>query len=144
MVEVLLTNRDLLRQALRERFPAGDGWRELRHTESGVRLRNGEGAVTVAHLEVADESDPNPLRAMEAALGRLAMVWQDPPGMKLVMVIPDRPAWREAAVHLTVRPGRVFGLEMLAVEERRRSRRVSTLDVWGTTWFGGSGLFELE
>jgi len=50
----------------------------------------------------------------------------------------------KAAVHLTVRPGRVFGLEMLAVEERRRSRRVSTLDVWGTTWFGGSGLFELE
>ncbi len=139
-----MTNRDLLRQALRERFPAGDGWRELRHTESGVRLRKAEGEVNVAHLEVADESDPDPLRAMEAALGRLAMVWQDPPGMKLVMVMTDRPAWREAAVHLTVRPGRVFGLEMLAVEERRRSRRVATLDLWGSTWSAGSGILELE
>jgi hypothetical protein len=133
---VLLTNKELVCQVLCKRFPAAHGWRELRNTERSVRMRNTEG-------EVADEADPSPLRSMEAALGRLVMVWQDPPGIKLVMVIPDRPARRDAAVHLTVRSGRVFGFEMLAVDERRGARSVSTLDLWGSTWFGGSGLFEL-
>jgi hypothetical protein len=133
----------LLRRAIQEWFPPHEGWRERSRTASGVRLRRDHREIAVAHLEAVDTADPDPLRALFAALGRLVVMWEDPPGLQLVLVLPDTPAWCTAATQLTVRPGRLFGVKLLAVDPRRPAW-VRTLDLWGTTWFGGVGSDERE
>lgn len=132
----LLSQRQLLDRARRAYFPRHDGWRVVSQGITGVRLRRNGRVPQVAHLGAADPTDADPVRALFAALGRLAIRWEDPPGLSLVLVLPDHPAWRAAAALLTVRPTRLYGVQYLTVDASPTGRGMTPLDLWGTTWFG--------
>jgi hypothetical protein len=112
----------------------------ISETETGGRLRSGDASPVITQRAFADESDPDPARAVFAAFGRLAITLHDPPGMQRVLIIADRAEWLEAAQLLTVRATREFALRIIAV--RKQSRRmwsVRDYDLWGSTWYGFTG-----
>lgn len=132
----VLSQRQLLDRARRACFPRHDGWRVVAQRDTGVRLRRNGPVAQVAHLGAVDPTDLDPERAVFATLGRLVITWEDPPGLGLVLVLPDHPSWRSAAAQLTVRPSRLFGVQYLTVDASPTGRGVTPLDLWGTTWFG--------
>ncbi|MCU0650399.1 MAG: hypothetical protein MUF00_20605 [Gemmatimonadaceae bacterium] len=77
----LLSQRQLLDRARRAYYPRHDGWRVVVQSDTGVRLRRNGRVAQVAYLCAADPSDPDPERALFAALGRPVITWEDPPGL---------------------------------------------------------------
>ncbi len=138
-------NRSKLLQAtVRSEYPSRKGWRVLNRQPTGCRLRKEKPPSAMAQLEVVDPDDPDPVRAVLAAFGRLMISWQDPPGLELVLVLPDMRRWLDAVALLTVRAHRHFNLRIVSVDLTTRPAWVRTHDLWGYTWGNGISSEELE
>ena len=133
-----MDRRKLLHARARSDYPSRKGWRVVNRQPTSCRLRKEKPPAAVAQLEVVDPDDPDPIRAVMAAFGRLMISWQDPPGLELVLVLPDAKQWLDAAGLLTVRVQRNLNLRVVSVDLTTRPAWVRTHDLWGYTW--GEGL----
>jgi hypothetical protein len=109
-----------------------------------MRLRRDSADAEVVRIEAVYIGDRDLLRALFAAHGKLVIHWEEPPGIRFLLIMPDAPEWPRVAVQLTVRPERMVGLELVTVGGLARRLDVRVFCPWETRRFGGSGLFELE